>query len=718
MLNSIFKIILKLVFRVQVRGLRHFHEAGNRVLVIANHPSLLDALIIKLFISPELAYAIDRTAASRWWARPFVHMLNYCVIDTRNPLSVKTLIDYLLHDNKVLLFPEGRLSTNNSLMKIYQSTGMVIDKTDATIVPVHIDGSQFTFFTRLRGLVKRRLFPRITLTVLPGRKMHLPEGCSGQRRREAAVEYLSALMREAKFQAGSYDTTLFRSLLRAKRIHGAGHVIIEDIKRKPLNYRQLLMRIILLGRYLRKKSGPNRAVGMFLPNTVIATVMIYALHISGRYPAMLNYGAGKKALLSCIANADIRVVYTSHAFIKEGGFEELLKVISEHTEIRYVEDIAGEIGLMDKLGAYLLSLFAGSYYKRHEQSMSADDTAIILFTSGSEGLPKGVALSHKNLLANCWQTHCILDLSHKDVLLNFLPIFHSFGLTAGTILPLEQGVRFMQYPSPLHYKIIPELIYETDTSIIFATSTFLNGYGHQAHPYDFHSLRHVFAGAEPLKEQTETLWMEKFGLRILEGYGVTETSPVLAANTDLTYRKGSVGHFVPGIEYRLVDVAGIKNGKRLQIKGPNVMKGYLLPEHPGEIRPPSTPEFGPGWYDTGDIVDVDEDGYVYIRGRAKRFAKIGGEMISLAAIENMVAKTWPEYMHAVITLPDRAKGEQIVMYTEYQDARRKELAARFRHEGLSDLHIPKKIEIIKNLPLLPSGKIDYVTLQEEVVAEQ
>jgi acyl-[acyl-carrier-protein]-phospholipid O-acyltransferase/long-chain-fatty-acid--[acyl-carrier-protein] ligase len=583
---------------------------------------------------------------------------------------------------------------------------------------VHIEGSQYTFFTHLKGAVKRRIFPRITLTLLPGRKMQLSDELSGQKRRQASVEYLTALMREAKFQAGEYNTTLLRSLLKAKKIHGGRHVIIEDIKRKPLNYKQLIFRIVLLGRLLEKETSPHQAVGMFLPNTVIATVMIYALHLCGRYPAMLNYGAGKKALLSCIANADIHQVYTSRTFIKEGGLEDLLQAISEHAEVRYVEDMAGRLSLGNKLGSYLLALFAGSYYKKYEKSMSADDTAIILFTSGSEGLPKGVVLSHRNLLSNCWQVNCILDLSHKDVLLNFLPIFHSFGLTAGTILPLEQGIRFMQYPSPLHYKIIPELAYETDTSVIFATNTFLNGYGHQAHPYDFHSLRYVFAGAEPLKEQTEKLWMEKFGLRILEGYGVTETSPVLAANTVLTYRKGAVGHFVPGIEYRLIDVPGIENGKRLQIKGPNVMKGYLLPGHPGEITPPSTAESGPGWYDTGDIVDVDEDGYVFIRGRAKRFAKIGGEMVSLMAVENMVAKAWPEYTHAVITLTDSSKGEQIVLLTEYRDAKRKELVALFRQEGLSDLHIPKKIEIIEQLPLLPSGKIDYVVLQEDLASTQ
>jgi acyl-[acyl-carrier-protein]-phospholipid O-acyltransferase/long-chain-fatty-acid--[acyl-carrier-protein] ligase len=276
-----------------------------------------------------------------------------------------------------------------------------------------------------------------------------------------------------------------------------------------------------------------------------------------------------------------------------------------------------------------------------------------------------------------------------------------------------EGLRCFQYPSPLHYKIVPELVYDTDATIIFSTNTFLNGYAHQAHPFDFHTLRYVFAGAEPLSEQTEKLWMEKFGIRILQGYGVTETSPVLAANTLLTNRRGSVGRFVPGVDYRLIDVPGINQGKRLQVKGLNIMKGYLLPGQPGEVKPPVTEEWGEGWYDTGDIVSVDSDGYVFIRGRAKRFAKIGGEMVSLTAVENMIGNAWPDSRHAVISLPDRSKGEQLVLFTEYADASRKALVAQVKKEGLSELLIPKKIEVIEKLSILPSGKIDYATLMDE-----
>jgi len=711
MIKILLRGLLKLCFRVKVRGLSNFHAAGSKVLVIANHVSLLDSLIVKLFLPGEVAYAIDQKAASRWWARLFVKILDYCAIDASNPMSLKKLVDFINQDNKILIFPESRINNTNSQMKIYQSTGMVLDKTDATILPVYIEGAQESLFTNLKGLVHRKWFPRVRLTILEPRTMNLAPGLRGQEKRDAAVEYLTALMREMKFQSADCDLTLFQALLRSMRQFGGKQQIVEDFKRKPLSYRQVLMRSILLGRYLKKDTDLDRPVGVFLPTSIVATVMIYALHLTGRYPAMLNYGAGIKALLSCIHSADLKCVYTSHAFIKEGKFEELIEEVSKTVEVRYVEDIADKLTLFDKLNSAILSCFARSYYNSQVPHPDADDTAVIIFTSGSEGLPKGVALSHKNLISNTMQVACILDYSLKDVLLNFLPMFHSFGLTAGTLLPMILGIRFFQYPSPLHYKIIPELAYEINASIIFATNTFLSGYAHQAHGYDFHKIRLAFAGAEPLTEQTEKLWQEKFGIRILQGYGVTEASPVISANTLLTYKKGTVGHFLPGIEYRLVDVEGISNGKRLQVKGPNIMKGYMLADNPGHIVPPSTIENGEGWYDTGDIVNIDDQGYMSICGRAKRFAKIGGEMVSLAVIENLVTNVWPDCLHAVIARPDSKKGEQLVLFTEFADAKRKILQKRAKLEGLNELYIPKNIQIVEHIPILASGKVDYATLQ-------
>jgi len=717
MSSFIIKIILRIFFRVKVTGLDNFAAAGNRVMVLANHASVLDALIIKLFLPGPLVYAIDKRAASRWWARPLVHMLDFFVIDGQSPSALKKIIGCLQQDRRILYFPEQRTTQTNSLMKVYQSTGMLLDKSDAVILPVYINGTQYSLFSKLGGLLKRRLFPKVTITILSPRKMALADELKGQDRRAASVEYLVALMREMQFQSIDSRQHLFETLLCSRQRYGGHRKIMEDHKREPLSYNQIILKSIVLGRCLEKETTVDQTIGIFMPTSIAATILIFALQLKGRIPAMLNYGAGKKALISCVKNAEIKRIYTSRTFVEQGELQDLLETLEDHAEVFFLEDLAEKISSFDKLSGWFLSCFPVWYYRSQRLDRNPDNVAVILFTSGSEGLPKGVALSHTNLVSNCHQVVSMVDFNFKDVLLNFLPIFHSFGLMAGTILPLVVGLRFFQYPSPLHYKIIPELAYEIGASILFATNTFYNGYAQQAHPYDFYRVRHAFAGAEPLTKQTEQLWMEKFGVRIMQGYGATETSPVLALNTPLTFRRGSVGHFVPGVVYKLIDVPGITEGKRLQVKGVNIMKGYLLPERPGEIIPPATEESGSGWYDTGDIVQIDDQGYINICGRAKRFAKIGGEMISLAAVEIMVARAMEDALHAVITLPDKSKGEQIILFTECEQANRKVLIKQSRADGLSDLHIPKVIHIIDALPVLASGKIDYVSLQHQAVSD-
>ena len=318
-----------------------------------------------------------------------------------------------------------------------------------------------------------------------------------------------------------------------------------------------------------------------------------------------------------------------------------------------------------KIGALLARQFAGWRYRR--ERVRPDEPAVVLFTSGSEGMPKGVVLSHANVLANREQVMARFDFGSQDIILNALPLFHSFGLTAGTLLPILSGMRTFFYPSPLHYRIVPEMAYDVNATVMFGTNTFLAGYARFAHPYDFYSVRYAFAGAEKLKDETRRIWTDKFGVQIFEGYGATETSPVLAANTPVDTRVGTVGRLLPGIEYALDPVPGVEGG-RLSVRGPNVMLGYLKHDKPGVIQPPST-ERGPGWYDTGDIVSIDADGFVTIQGRAKRFAKIGGEMVSLTAVEELAARTWPESQHAVVSVPDAQKGEQLVLVTTKPERR-------------------------------------------------
>jgi acyl-[acyl-carrier-protein]-phospholipid O-acyltransferase / long-chain-fatty-acid--[acyl-carrier-protein] ligase len=277
------------------------------------------------------------------------------------------------------------------------------------------------------------------------------------------------------------------------------------------------------------------------------------------------------------------------------------------------------------------------------------------------------------------------------------------------VLPLVSGVPLYLYPSPLHYRTVPELVYGVCATVLFGTDTFLNCYARVANPYDFRSLRYVLAGAEPVKESTRQIYLERFGLRILEGYGVTECSPVMALNTPMFNKFGTVGRLLPGMTAKLEKVEGVEEGGRLFVKGPNVMLGYLYADKPGVLEPPLE-----GWHDTGDIVTIDEQGFITIKGRAKRFAKVGGEMISLAAVEMLAAELWPDNISAVAAVPDARKGERLILVTDKQGATRSEFLAYARAKHASELMFPAEVVILDKLPLLGSGKVDNLAITKFV----
>ncbi|TAL40812.1 MAG: 2-acylglycerophosphoethanolamine acyltransferase [Salinibacterium sp.] len=441
---------------------------------------------------------------------------------------------------------------------------------------------------------------------------------------------------------------------------------------------------------------------MLLPNSVAAVATFFALHAHGRVPAMLNFSTGLGNMKLALRAARISAVVTSRRFVEAARLEDVVKGLSEAAEIVYLEDVRQRIGVLSKLYGLITTRLARFGFRRAAAGAKSGDPAAILFTSGSEGVPKGVALSHRNIQANRHQLSARIDFNPTDIVFNALPIFHSFGLTGGLLLPLLSGVRTFLYPSPLHYRIVPALVYDTDATILFGTDTFLSGYARAAHPYDFYSVRYIFAGAEKLKAETSRAFAEKFGLRILEGYGATETAPVIAVNTPMQHRSGTVGRLLPGLRHRLAAVPGIERGGRLEVAGSNVMLGYLRPDRPGEIAP-----LDQGWYDTGDIVEIDSEGYVTIVGRAKRFAKVGGEMISLAAVEDKAAELWPGRCHAVVAAADARKGERLVLVTDFAAADRDVLLAHIRRGGGTELMAPKDILVVDKLPLLGTGKVDY-----------
>ena len=712
--RSASRFYFRVFHRARVEGLEHVQEAGTRAVIIVNHLSLLDGVFIGAFIGGDPVFAMSTTQAQKFWfLRAIVDVLP---VSPANAIAVKTVIDLARAGRHVVIFPEGRITVTGGLMKIYDGAGLIADKADAPVLPIHIDGLQFHRSSGMRRRLRRRWFPRIAMTVFPARRLDVAAGLSGTARRQALTGEISRIMTEAAFAAAPCDQTLFSALLHARHRLDLGHPVIADLTTQDdgtvvateLSYGRLILASIVLGRAIEALTEPGEAVGVLLPNAAGAAVTFFALQSIGRVAAMMNFTSGTANLIAACRMGPLRTVLTSRRFIERAGLETQIEVISQIARIVYLEEVRGSLTLADKLrgklAAFRPARMAGA-------TIGADATAVILFTSGSEGAPKGVALSHRNLVSNCRQAASVVDISPADRLFNALPMFHSFGLTGGLLLPLLNGVRVFLYPSPLHYRLVPELVYAEQSTIMFGTDSFLSGYARMAHEADFQSLRYIFAGAEKLRPDTRDIYMRVFNKPIFEGYGVTETAPVLALNTYRCSRPGTVGQLVPGIEVELVPVEGIDQGGTLRVRGPNVMRGYFSADRPGVLQPP--PE---GWHDTGDVVTIDDDGYVTIIGRVRRFAKIAGEMVSMTAAEALAASLWPDDQHAVMAVPDARKGERLLLVTTNAAAVVRDLLRQAQLRGHPELAVPRTVLIRADIPLLGTGKIDYPAVQQWIAS--
>jgi acyl-[acyl-carrier-protein]-phospholipid O-acyltransferase/long-chain-fatty-acid--[acyl-carrier-protein] ligase len=702
--------LLKLLYRVEVTGLENMPEAGQPAVVVVNHVSFLDGLLLGAFLPGKPTFAMNTELAKAWWVRPFLPLFEAFPVDPTNPMSTKSMVKAVREGRILVIFPEGRLTVTGALMKVFDGPGLVASKADAPIIPVRIDGAQYTPFSRLRGKVRLRHFPKISLTILKPRRFKVEGDMTARDRRAATGHRLYDEMSQMIFDTSDTDRTLFSALLEAKHIFGGKGLIVEDIKRNPLSYSKLVTASLALARPLSRVTEKGQAVGLLMPNVTGLVVAFFAMQSSGRVPAMLNYTAGLANIKAACAATELRTIVTARTFIEQANLGDVVTALEgEGIKFVWLEDVSAQIGVAAKIRALIASKFAG---RNHQKlSISPNDPSVILFTSGSEGLPKGVVLTHRNLLSNCRQLAARIDFNSSDTVLNALPIFHSFGLTGGTLLPILYGVRTVLYPNPLHYRIVPALVYDSNATILFGTDTFLAGYARMAHNYDFYSLRYIFAGAERVRDETRKAYAEKFGLRIFEGYGATEAGPVISVNTPMHYQSGTVGRLLPGVEARLESVPGIDEGGRVYVRGPNIMAGYLKADAPGVLQPPED-----GWHDTGDIVTIDHEGFVTIRGRVKRFTKIGGEMVSLPAVEGYVAAVWPEAESAVVSRPDPRKGEQLVLFTTEKDANSADLRAWGKANGIAELAIPRDIRVVESLPLLGTGKLDYATLNSLAAA--
>lgn len=632
------------------------------------------------------------------------------------PGDIKNLIAKVSENRLCVIFAEGRITENGSLMKIYEAPGLVADKSKSPIIPIWITGPQYSFFSKTKGKLPHRPLPKVLITVGKPRSFKLKDNLRRQRDHISNEVYL--ILREMCFEVNyNPNISLFAQLMKTAKVHSKRHVImrpafVEDIQRVPNSYKDIIIKSFVLGKYFKRHTRKGEHVALMLPNSVAAVCTFFGLSAYDRVPVMLNFSVGAKNIASMCNTAQVKTVITSLTFIKTAKLEAVVEVLKANGyNVVYLESLRKKIGLWEKINAFLRYKI-----KRVPHRDGGNKKAVILFTSGSEGAPKAVVLSHANIISNIKQMASVETINITDTVFNALPMFHSFGLTVGTLFPILEGAKLFLYPSPLHYRVVAEIVYEIGATIMFGTDTFFRGYAKIAHPFDFHNVRFMFGGAEAIKPDTRNIWMERLGVRVLEAYGSTECSPVITANNRIFNRFGSIGKLLPAIQYKIEPVDGIENGGELCVKGPNIMQGYIMPDNPGVMVP-----LEGGWYHTGDVVEIDEIGFLYIRDRIKRFAKIGGEMVSLHAVDEMVRKAYEwmgsNFEYGVVAIPHESKGEQIVLVTNNSSVQQDVLLTYIKNNGMSELFLPRIILYRDKLPVFATGKADNVTLKKEVLEE-
>ena len=718
-MRDIVRFCLRTFFTVmKVRCQIAFDEnkLPTKAVYVSNHVSFLDPLLLFAFLPGNPVFALNGHLYRNKWIRLFMRTADIMPFNPIDPGDLKELIAKVDSGRCCVIFAEGRITQNGGLMKIYEAPGLLADKSGAPIIPVWINGPQYGYFSKTKGKLPHRPLPKIQIIVRKPVKFKLKDELRRQRDHISNEVYM--IMRDMSFDA-SYDDniSLFAQLMKTAKVHSKKGLLrrpmfVEDINRVPNSYKDIIIKSFVLGKFFKKKTYPGEHVALLLPNAIATLCTFFGLSAYDRIPVMLNFSVGAKNMVSMCRTATCRLVITSHLFIRNAKMEPVIEELKKAgIEIFYLEDLRKYITLANKIGAFIRYKI-----KRVPHPEGGNRKAVILFTSGSEGAPKAVVLSHANIISNIKQMSSIETINVTDTLFNALPMFHSFGLTVGTLFPLFEGAKLFLYPSPLHYRIIAELIYEIGASIMMATDTFFRGYAKIAHPMDFHNVRFMYGGAEAIKPDTRNMFVERFGLRVMEAYGSTECSPVVTANNRIFNRFGSIGKLLPKIQYKIEPVPGIDKGGELCVKGPNVMMGYIMPDNPGVLVP-----LKDGWYHTGDVVDIDEIGFVYIKDRIKRFAKIGGEMVSLNAVHEMVVKACEsmgtDFSYGVVAVPHESKGEQIVLVTNNKKVTQDLLHTYIRNNGMSELYLPRLILYHETLPMFATGKADNVTLKKEVMEE-
>jgi len=697
--QALLYVPFKLAYRVADNRIRIARSAKTPVIYVVSHQSRIEPALMLSLLPDDTLHILDEASARSPWLEPWRELARTIAFNAEHIFVSRRLVRVLKGKGRLAVYLPDNVEPDVKSFRLFRAISRIAMQADARIVPIFVAGTRdLPVSLTPKERAPRHWFPRLSVSVLE--PMTIAELVARNPDMASNTNALFDRFAEARLYGTNLDRGLFLAMRDAADRVGPSHPIIEDVISGSLSYRKLFIGARVLGRHFEAVTAPGEAVGVLLPNANGVVLSFVGLVSAARVAAMINYTAGPASVTAAIRTAVIRTVISSRAFIEKAGIDDIVTAVEAGgAKMLWLEDVRAGVTTLDKVTAALL-------WRLPLQRQQAGKPAVILFTSGSEGTPKAVVLSNRNLLANVMQAEARVSVSPADVLLNVLPVFHSFGLTGGTILPLVLGVKLFLYPSPLHYKIIPEIARKVKPTVMFGADTFLANYARTAKDGDFSSLRFVVAGAEAVKPETRRTYRDRFQASIVEGFGLTEAAPVVAVNTAIHSRDGTVGRPLPAIRMKLEPVEGIAEGGRLWLDGPNMMMGYMTADRPGELLPLE------GWHDTGDIVSIDREGFITIRGRAKRFAKIAGEMVSLGAVEMLVQSLWPEERHAAVAVPDKRRGERIVLVTTADDANAEELRQFGKKAGAAELMVPNDIIKVEEIPVLGSGKTDYISARK------
>jgi acyl-[acyl-carrier-protein]-phospholipid O-acyltransferase/long-chain-fatty-acid--[acyl-carrier-protein] ligase len=729
-------------YRIRIIGRDHIPAKGG-ALFVCNHVSFADALLLIASTDRPVRFLMFKDIYEKRWVKPFAKILRAIPVSSeqrpRELLhALQTASDAIRNGEVVCIFAEGEITRIGQLLPFRRGFERIMKDTDAPIIPVALDGVLGSPTSFLQGRMVRRLPHRLPHPVTVSFGEPLPSTSTPVAVREAVQNLLANAWKFRRAQMQPMP----RNFVRTARKH-PHRFAMSDATSGKINFGAALVKTVFLARRLKKIWAGQGMVGIYLPPSVPGALVNHAAFLGGKVPVNLNYTLTETTLAACAKQCEIKTVITSRKFL------EKIK-LTPPGELFYLEDIVGGASstspqnqgvvelrppnFYEKITALLLAKFAPvSWLERAaggKKTVALDDLATIIFSSGSTGEPKGVMLSHYNILSNIQQMEHILNFTHRDRFLGILPFFHSFGFTVTLCLPAVLGIGVVFHSNPLDAKAIGTLVRENAVTLLLATPTFLQLYLRGVAPADFGSLQLVITGAEKLPERLAAAFEEHFGIRPMEGYGTTECGPAVSVNLgdfraagfhQAGGRRGKIGRPLPGMQVRIANADNPWNGENfppghagmLLVRGPNIMRGYLgQPEKTAEV-------LRDGWYCTGDVAMLDEDGFLQITGRLSRFSKIGGEMVPHMKIEEKLHELAgvAEQSFVVTAVPDEKKGERLMVLHKLAE---KELLAcleNFAACDLPNLWKPKADAFVRveNFPLLGTGKLDLRKVKETAV---